>query len=155
MVNRIGVKFLNIINDMYNCSLSAIKIQNKISSFGSKGCTWECIVLPILYSIYFVGVVAHGILFLYATTHLYNRMAMVCVQELRKIVAQSPMRVKIQLVDQILMIEIYSSLQVFITNGVSRTALNSVFSFIKMSYRDLKCVYLFCQTDMLLRQIRQ
>jgi hypothetical protein len=33
MINRIGVKFLNIINDMYNCSLSAIKIQNKISSF--------------------------------------------------------------------------------------------------------------------------
>jgi hypothetical protein len=55
-------------------------------------------------------------------------MAMVCVQGLRKTVAQSPMRVKIQLVDQILMIEIYSSLQVSIANGVSRTALNfSVF----------------------------
>ena len=51
-------------------------------------------------------------------------MAMVCVQGLRKTVAQSPMRVKIQLVDQILMIEIYSSLQVSIANGVSRTALN-------------------------------
>lgn len=33
MINGIGVKFLNIINNMYNCSLSAIKIQNKISSF--------------------------------------------------------------------------------------------------------------------------
>jgi hypothetical protein len=33
MINRIGVKFLNIINNMYNCSQSAIKIQNKISSF--------------------------------------------------------------------------------------------------------------------------
>jgi hypothetical protein len=33
MINRIGVKFLNIINDMYNCSLSAIKNQNKISPF--------------------------------------------------------------------------------------------------------------------------
>jgi hypothetical protein len=33
MINGIGVKILNIINNMYNCSLSAIKIQNKISSF--------------------------------------------------------------------------------------------------------------------------
>ena len=33
MINGIGVKSLNIINNMYNCSLSAIKIQNKISSF--------------------------------------------------------------------------------------------------------------------------
>jgi hypothetical protein len=33
MNNGIGVKILNIINNMYNCSLSAIKIQNKISSF--------------------------------------------------------------------------------------------------------------------------
>jgi hypothetical protein len=29
-------------------------------------------------------------------------------------------------------------------------ALNSVYSFIKMSDRDLKFVYLFCQTDMFL-----
>jgi len=36
--------------------------------------------------------------------------------------------------------------QVFIAYGVSRTALNSVFRFIKMSDRDLKFVYLFCQT---------
>ena len=38
-----------------------------------------------------------------------------------------------------LVIEIYS-----IANGVSRTTLNSVYSFIKKSDRDLKFVYLFC-----------
>ena len=36
--------------------------------------------------------------------------------------------------------------QVFIVNGVSRMALNSVFRFIKMSDKDLKFVYLFRQT---------
>ena len=36
--------------------------------------------------------------------------------------------------------------QVFIVNGVSRMALNSIFRFIKMSERDLKFVYIFCQT---------
>ena len=40
-----------------------------------------------------------------------------------------------------LAIEIYS-LPVFTANGIK-----FVFSFIKMSDRDLKCVYLFCQTD--------
>ena len=42
--------------------------------------------------------------------------------------------------------EIDSSLQVSTANRVSRTALNSIFSFIKMSDRALKFVYLFCQT---------
>ena len=42
-----------------------------------------------------------------------------------------------------LVIEIYST-----ANGVFRTALISVLSIIKMSDRDLKFVYLFCQTGM-------
>ena len=52
MINRIGVKFLNIINDMYNCSLSAIKIQNKISSFFNleRGVKQGDSLIPILFN---------------------------------------------------------------------------------------------------------